>query len=143
MTPSIAVTTGHPRRLLRSIVAVVSGFIAVFVLSLGADQILHVLKVYPPWGEPMRATSLNLLALSYRIPFDILGSYVTARLAPYSPMRHVWVGAGIGLALSTAGVIAAMSMDLGPVWYPVLLALSTVPCAWLGGVLYVRRRTKS
>jgi len=35
----------------RSIGAVAAGFVAVFVLSLGTDQVLHVLKVYPPWGE--------------------------------------------------------------------------------------------
>ena len=44
-------------------------------------------------------------------------------------MRHVWIGAAIGFVLSTAGAIAAINMDLGPSWYPILLALSTFPCA--------------
>jgi hypothetical protein len=134
MTP----TSAQPRNLLRSTAAVLSGFVAVFVLSLGTDQVLHMLKVYPPWGEPMYDTSLNLLALSYRIPYNVFGSYLTARLAPNSPMRHVWVGAGIGLVLSTAGVIAAITMHLGALWYPIALALSTLPCAWLGGTLHGR-----
>ena len=32
-------------------------------LSLGTDQALHVLRVYPPWGQPMHPPWLNLLAL--------------------------------------------------------------------------------
>ena len=37
----------------RSTGAVAAGFAAIVVLSLGTDQVLHVLRVYPPWGEPM------------------------------------------------------------------------------------------
>jgi hypothetical protein len=84
----------HPRRLLRSAGAVLLGFVVVIALSLGTDQVLHVLEVYPPWGQPMYDAGLNLLALSYRIIYDVLGSYITARFAPRNPMRHVWVGSG-------------------------------------------------
>jgi hypothetical protein len=135
MTMQMTKTEPQPRRLGRSVASVLVAFIVVFVLSLGTDQVLHTLDVYPPWGEPMREPGLNLLALSYRIVYGILGSYITARLAPYAPMRHVWVGAFIGLAVTTLGVIAAINMDLGPVWYPVALALTVLPCAWLGGTL--------
>jgi hypothetical protein len=36
---------------MRSAGAVLLGFVVVVVLSLGTDQVLHVLRVYPPWGE--------------------------------------------------------------------------------------------
>jgi hypothetical protein len=48
------------------------------VLSLATNQVLHVLDVYPPWGQPMHATSLVLLALSYRLVYGVLGSYIAA-----------------------------------------------------------------
>jgi hypothetical protein len=128
--------TAPPRRLLQSIGAVIAGFVVVFALSLGTDEVLHVLQVYPPWGVPMREPGLLLLALSYRIVFNTFGSYLTARLAPYAPMRHVWIGAAIGLVLTAAGTVAALNMDLGPIWYPVALMLSVLPCAWLGGALH-------
>lgn len=32
-------------------------------------------------------------------------------------------------------------MTLGPAWYPIALALSVFPTAWLGGVLH--RRTQA
>jgi len=128
---------------LRSVLALFLGFFVVVALSLGTDQALHVLKVFPPWGEPMNDTSDNLLALAYRCIYGVVGSYVTARFAPHSPMLHVWIGAGIGFVLSTLGIIAAINMNLGPIWYPVLLALTALPCAWLGGKLHQRFHGKS
>ncbi|MGH7497878.1 MAG: hypothetical protein ACREL3_03390 [Gemmatimonadales bacterium] len=120
--------------------AVLAGFVAVVVLSLGTDQVLHVFGVYPPWGEPMHDPGLNLLALSYRTVYAVAGSYVTARLAPHSPMGHAMAVGILGLVVGTAGAVATIPMDLGPAWYPIALALSALPCAWLGGVL-IRRRS--
>ncbi|HEX7596081.1 MAG TPA: hypothetical protein VF387_06980 [Gemmatimonadaceae bacterium] len=136
MSTPIAPVNSQPRRWGRSSAAVAVGIVVGAVLSLGTDQVLHVLHVYPPWGEPMYEPKLNLLALSYRIVFAILASYIIARMAPYSPMRHALVGGLIGFVVSLAGAIAAIPMNLGPTWYPIVLALTALPCAWLGGILY-------
>ena len=131
------------RRLLRSSAAVLLGLFSVFGLSLGTDQVLHVLEVYPPWGQPMYETSLNLLALSYRIVYGIVGGYIVARFAPRNPMRHALALGVVGLVLSAAGAITAITtMDLGPAWYPIVLALTAVPCAWLGGALQGMRQAE-
>ena len=75
MTAPATTAGGQPRRLGRSVFAVFLGFVTVVVLSLGTDQILHVLKVYPPWGQPMyqpgqtihlRALALNAFTLKPR-----------------------------------------------------------------------------
>jgi hypothetical protein len=50
-------------------------------------------------------------------------------------MRHALAIGVIGVMLSGLGVVAAVKMDLGPVWYPIALVLITPPCAWLGGRL--------
>ena len=76
----------------RSVVAVFVGFLVGAALSLGTNQVLHVLHVYPPWDQPMRNPGLNMLALGYRCVFNVVGFYVIARLAPRNPMRHVWIG---------------------------------------------------
>jgi len=134
-----ATSDSHPRRLGRSIGAVVIGFLTVVVLSLGTDQALHVLKVYPPWDQPMHGPKLNLLALTYRIIYTVAGNYLTARFAPSSPMRHVWTLGLIGLFFGTLGAIATIPMNLGPAWYPISIAATALPCSWLGGVLYRKR----
>jgi hypothetical protein len=132
---SIDAVTAPPRNVLRSTLSVLAGFAAIFVLSIVTDQVFHSLGIYPPWGQPMRETSLNLLALFYRLVYDTFGCYLTARLAPRNPMRHALVLGGVGFVLSALGGIGAIMQDLGPTWFPILLALSALPTAWLGGAL--------
>ena len=127
---------------MKSVWAVFAGFLVVFALSMGVDHILHLAHVYPPYGQPMWENSLNALALAYRLPFNAYGSWVTGRLAPSSPMKHVWIGAAIGFVLSSLGAVAAIKMQFGPAWYPVALAFSAWPCAWIGGTLALRGRAQ-
>src|SRR5687767_721530 len=136
MTSSHATSGQHPRRLARSFGAVLCGLVTVVVLSLGTDQVLHVLDVYPPWGQSMHDPWLNLLALTYRILYAVIGSYVAARLAPHAPMRHAMAVGVIGLVLSAAGAVFTITRhDFGPDWYPIALVITALPCAWVGGVL--------
>jgi hypothetical protein len=130
-----------PRNVWRSLLAVIAGFVSIFVLSLVTDQLFHSLGVYPPWGEAMRETSLNLLALSYRLVYDTFGCAITAWLAPRNPMRHALILGGIGFVLSSLGVVGGIVADMGPAWFPILLALSSLPTAWLGGWLANRAQT--
>ena len=123
---------------LRSVAAIIVGFLAVVVLSLGADQVLHVLKVYPPWGDPMPQPGLNALALSYRIVFTVFGSCLAAKIAPRNPMRHAMILGFIGLAFGTLGAVATIPMHLGPAWYPIAIAATALPCAWIGGKMVSR-----
>ena len=133
-------TTPQPRRIGRSILAIVAGLLVVVVPSLATDQLLHVLNVYPPWGQPMYDTGDNLLALSYRLVYTVLGYYVTARLAPYLPLRHLWILAGIGLAFGIVGAASTIPMKLGPAWYPIAIAATALPCAWIAAAIYRARR---
>jgi hypothetical protein len=119
----------------RSIVAVVAGFISIVVLSIGTDQLMRVLRIFPKAGGEM-SSSLYLLATVYRILISIFGCYLTARLAPASPMKHaLWLGT-IGVLFSSIGVAAsAKHPELGPLWYPIGLLVVALPCAWIGGAL--------
>ncbi len=133
---SASTTSQPPRRLGRSIAAVFLGFLTVVVLSLGTDQLLHVINVYPPWGQPMWEPGLNLLALAYRCVYTVLGGWVAACVAPHAPMKHVWILGIIGLVLGTLGVVGTWNLNLGPRWYPVAIAITGLPLTLLGGVLH-------
>src|SRR5437867_11453907 len=104
MTVPTATRSAQPRRPWRSVVAVLAGFVAVAVLSLGTDQVLHALQIYPPWGQAM-ADSLFLLATAYRIVYGVVGGYVSARPAPDRPLKRA-VAPGCGCrAVRTLGVV--------------------------------------
>jgi hypothetical protein len=129
------------RRPGRSVAAVLLGFVAVVVLSLGTDQVLHMLKVYPPWGQPM-SDGLFLLATAYRVLYTVVGGYITARLAPHAPVRHAVILGFVGLVPGGAGVMVAIAKpELGPLWYSIAIAVTGLPCAWLGGLLHRGRQS--
>jgi len=73
----------------------------------------------------------------------ILGSYVTARLAPNKPMNHAMIGAAIGTAIGTVGAVATWNKDLGPHWYPIALILTAFPTAWIGAKAWLTRSNSS
>jgi hypothetical protein len=131
-----ATANRRPRRVLRRIGAVAGGLVAIFAATTATDMVLHAAGVFPPLGAPPMSSGLFLLAFAYRFVFDVGGCWLTARLAPDRPMGHALVLGAIGLVLSIAGAVAMW--DAGPSWYPIAVAASALPCAWLGGRLRVR-----
>ena len=131
-----------PRRYWRSVGALLAGLIVGAGLSLGSDQVLHMLQVYPPWGQPM-AGSLFVLATAYRTVYSVVGSYLAARLAPTRPMGHALVLGVVAAVVSLAGAVATWHKgpEFGPKWYPLALVLLAMPCAWLGGALHRKQST--
>lgn len=122
---------------LRSVGAVVAGFLTIGVLSTAADQLFHATGVFPPNGQPMYDDGLFALALGYRALFGILAGFVTARLAPSHPLGHALALGVVGVVLSTIGAVAMW--DMGPGWYPVAVIMICLPTAWLGASLQIRR----
>ena len=80
-----------------------------------------------------------LLATVYRTVYGVLGSYLTARLAPSRPMGHAMAGGAIGLAVSILGAAVTWNKGpaFGPHWYPLALVVLALPTAWVGGKLRV------
>lgn len=137
--------TNSPRRIGRSIGALLGGFLVVVILSIGTDAVLHGTGVFPPLGQPM-GDGLFLLATAYRSVYGIAGSYLVARLAPYRPMQHALISGAVGLIVSTIGAVATWNAGpaFGPHWYPLALIATTMPCAWVGGkLLEMQRRARA
>ena len=113
-------------------------FIVAF--SILTDVVMHATGIYPPWFQYM-PDSLFLLATAYRIVYSILGSYLTARLAPHRPMLHALILGSIGVVLSIVGALSTWNKgpEFGPKWYPITLIVMAIPLAWLGGKLRVKQ----
>ena len=79
--------------------------------SIATDAALHAAGIYPAWGQRM-SDALFLLALAYRIVYNLAGCYIAARLAPDRPVQHALALGVIGLAVSIAGAVAMW--DAGP-----------------------------
>lgn len=122
--------------MLRSIGAIVAGLVAIFVLSIGTDVVLHAFGVYAPWGQPI-SDELALLPRLTALSTPWWAVTLRARLAPGKPMQHALVLGVIGIVLSAMGAAATWNHrpSLGPHWYPVTLILISLPCAWVGGTM--------
>ncbi len=127
-----------PRRIGRSIGAVLAGMLVGIVLTIGTDIVLHAIGVFPPWGQSMVGfDGALLLATVYRTVYGVAASYIIARLAPDRPMQHALVGGVVGLAVSIVGAAVTWNKGpaLGPHWYPLALVALAMPQSWAGGKL--------
>ncbi|HJZ65995.1 MAG TPA: hypothetical protein VKD70_16830 [Candidatus Acidoferrum sp.] len=124
----------------RSALCIFVGFIVVVAITLITDAILHKMHFYPPLGE-YTSGSVLLWATIYRTTYGVIGSYITARLAPNRPMMHALIGGAIGTLLATAGAIATWNHvpPLGPHWYSISLIIGALPTAWLGAQIHIMR----
>ena len=143
MVDNNAMPPGARPRRGRSVWAILAGFLCVVLLSLGTDELLHFLKVYPPWEE-MMSDRLFGVATAYRAVYNVVGCYVAAWLAPGRPMRHALLLGWVGVFVAALGAAATWNHQpsLGPHWYSVVLVVIALPCAWVGGKLY-EMRTRS
>jgi hypothetical protein len=116
--------------MLKSIGAILAGFIVVFLLSIGTDVALGKLGVVPTvWW-------MLLIALIYRSMYAAAGGFITATLAPSNPIRHAVILGTIGTIFAIFGSISNTGkITMSSVWYPLLLIILTLPSVWLGGKL--------
>ncbi|MGH9194914.1 MAG: hypothetical protein ACRD1T_04145 [Acidimicrobiia bacterium] len=58
----------------RSFGAVLAGLLAITILSVATDAVLHATGVFPPYGRPT-FDGLFVIATAYRIVYGVAGSY--------------------------------------------------------------------
>ncbi len=123
---------------LRSIGAVIGGFLVLAILSTAMDTALEM-TILPGLAKAQASTGVWIFVTAYRVVFSIFGCYLTARWAPSRPMLHALVLGAIGVVLSSLG--AYVMWKVGTHWYPIALVVSALPCAYIGGWLYTRGKT--
>ena len=126
--------------MVRSIIAVVAGFLFIGALSFGAT---FLLKVVMPGALTARTESVPVLLLvtAYVAVFAVAGCYLTALLAGRSPMKHALILGVLGLIFNIIG--AAGRWDTAPAWFHIISVLLVMPYAWLGGRLREMQLRKS
>lgn len=122
----------------RSVWAIVAAILFGVVVTTIVDIVLHLVGYYPPLGEPMDDRQ-SLVATAYRIVIGIAGAWITARLAPAKPMKHVLILGILGTIVCLAGLAATWNRGLGPHWYPIALAVLAIPQSLVGGWIYLRQ----
>jgi hypothetical protein len=120
--------------MMRSVYAVLMGFIFIGVLAFGTDAIIRAMS---PWAFDANGATSNLsiliLMMVYSSIYGMVGCYIAARFAPSHPMRHALILGVIGVAVGGMQIAALWSH--APAWYNILSLALILPLAWLGGRL--------
>ena len=127
--------------ILRSIVAIVIGFVVIAALAIGTAVGLTAAGVFPSAIEPITNPGLLLLETVYVAVYAIFGCWLAAFLAPNRPMRHALILGALGLVLNL--VMAPTTWGVRPAWSVVLNLALVMPYAWLGGRLRERQLERS
>jgi hypothetical protein len=128
------------RNALKSIEAILAGFVLIATLAFATDTVLQGAGILPVTGATKFESRHSALALSYHLAYVVLGGYVAARLAPSHPMAHA-LGLGVlGMAFSAVGLAAIIEGDLAPAWYGWALVVLSIPVTGLGGKLLELQR---
>lgn len=126
----------------RSILAVVAGFVVIGILAYGTGVALagtwpgsHDADGYPA------TNAARLVQLAYVGVFATFGCWLAGRMAPNGPMKHALAVGVLGLILNVTSALAVW--DRHPAWYLVIGILTTMLWAWLGGRLAETRAAAS
>ena len=122
--------------ILKSILAVIAGFLFIGVSHNLVDFVLESLGIFTPRDQPFDTTWMVVTATVYRTVLSVAGCYITAALAPSRPMLHAMVLGVIGFVLSGIAAYITIPMHWGAAWYPIALTVISPFCGWLGGVMY-------
>ena len=128
--------------IVRSIAAIVVGFLVIGALSFGTDMLVK--SSMPGMFDAAGRTDsvgILLLTMAYVAIFAIGGCWLTARLAPSHPMRHALILGALGLLFNIAGAIAMW--DTAPAWFHIASLILVMPYAWIGGRLRERQLERS
>jgi hypothetical protein len=128
--------------MVRSIVAVIAGFVLVFVLSVGTDGLLMALFRGQLAESGPESPSVLLLVLGYCFVYLVVGGYVAAWIAGRAEVTHGVVLGSIGLVVSVAltlpmllGLVPVPPQQSLPAWYAVACFISAITGPTLGGYL--------
>ena len=113
--------------------------IFIVISHTGTDFVLEKLGIFTQPNEGFHTIWMVVTATIYRCLYTVVGGYIAAALAPEPRMTFVLILGLIGLGTSNLAAIATIPMGIAPAWYPIALAVTALPCVWLGGLLHRAR----
>lgn len=126
------------KTILKSTGAILAGFVLGAILSVGTDLLMDKMGIMSMENFKQTPLLIICIVIVYRFIFNVISCYLTARLAPNKPMKHVIIIGIIGTALSLLGSFAMWGNAIP--FYNIAIILISLPSAWLGGQLFLKKQ---
>ena len=130
--------------MLRSTLAILGGIAVILIASFAIEAAVTPLLIrgFPHALPDELAMSQNVPVLVFTFAYTFLcvvaGGYVTAAVARRLPERHALILGLIQSALTIPAMIAYRGKS--PLWGWIVSMIAVIPAAWIGGLIYARRR---
>ncbi len=137
--------------MVRSILAVLSGFVALAIVSFAIEAavdplLMHLFpRALPNVAALSASVPARLWILSYTTFAVAAGGYVTAWLAPRFPVAHAAIMAAIEAAFTLFLIVVAPFTQPHPAlrWNWIVGVILMIPAACLGAWVEARRKAKT
>lgn len=118
--------------MLRSILAVIVGFVVWSVLWVGSDAVLSAVSADYAEGLKNFSTSILLIGIVRSVIISIIAGYVTAFIA--GNQAKVLAVFALGVLLLVFGILVQASVwNQIPIWYHLVFLALLIPMSLLGG----------
>lgn len=128
------------RSAIRPTAAIITGLLSGIALTILTDAVLEGTGIIP--HGPLHNTKLQIIELTYRGVYLVIGGYVAARLTTASARKAALIVGGVNCILSFVGAIATQHKGFAPMWYSLTLVVIAIPLAWFGGSIVISSRSK-
>lgn len=123
----------------KSIGAILAGFILAAILSIGTDVLLNTINIMNMESFKDNSAIIVLIVIIYRFIYNVIGCYLTSKLAPNKPMKHALI---IGVIRTVFALLGSITMwDKAVAWYNISVILISLPSAWIGAKLFIIRNS--
>lgn len=126
--------------MIRSILAVIAGFILWSVVWVGSNSAITI-ATPGSFREDGGTDSVAILVLLLVIGVlcSTAAGYVTARVSQGQAMRNVWI---LGIILLVVGIaVESQIWSLLPLWYHLIFLILLIPATLFGGQRYSGSKT--
>ncbi|MBS4063833.1 MAG: hypothetical protein KGZ74_04705 [Chitinophagaceae bacterium] len=128
------------RTIWKSIAAILAGFMLAAILSIGTDILLNSLGIIDMESFKDSSTVIILIVIIYRFIYNVIGCYLTSKLAPDKPMKHALIIGVIGTLFALLGSI--VMWDKAVAWYNISVIIISLPSAWIGAKSFTMGKSK-
>jgi hypothetical protein len=115
--------------------AVVAGIVSSKILTVITHEAFHNAGMLPALGKPLFDLKELWLAMAFHSLYAVLSAMLTAHLAQNQIRKAVIILGSKEAILWALGII--LLWKDAPAWYNIMKAVTGIPLAMLGGMIYV------